>query len=352
MTNTAGRKSSDPDKDLGGSPDNGHQGLRGQIRPLTSILPQAAPQPEASGGSTDHGQPHGLQLLPSPPDINTDSGTSDRDRAPSSSTGRDYVSSGDSTDYSDWYGPQRQGRPFASIWPPAVARARNISLISGLPHGLQLLPCSTDMTDSDYSRSTDPDVALSSSTVPDINMVSRGHRGYSDWYGLQRLRRPLTSIWPPAAVRPRDIHLASSSSIDHGHPHGLQLLTCSTDINTDSGGSRTTDPDAALSSSMSPDTNMVSGGGRGYSDWYGPQKQRNPQASTWLQVAPQPADICMTPGSNTHLTKDINKDPRCSTMQFHADGAMDSTVASDGSPAQGYQHGFRLKHRLRRSAWS
>lgn len=350
--NTAGRKISDPDKDLGGSPDNGHQGLRGQIRPLTSILPQAAPQPEASGGSPDHGQPHGLQLLPSPPDVNTDSGTTDRDVGPSSSTGHDYMSSGDSTDYSDWYGPQRLSRPFESIWPPAVVRPRNISMISGHPHGLQLLPCSTDITDSDYSRTTDPDVALSSSVVPNINMVSRGHRGYPDWYGAQRLRRPLTSIWPPAAARPKDIIMASSSSIDYGHPHGPQLLTCSTDMNTDSGYSRTTDPDVALSSSMSPDVNMVSGGGRGYSDLYGPQKQRSPQTSTWLQVAPQPTDICMTSGSNIHLTPDISRDPRCSTMQYRADGAMDSTMASDRSPAKGYQPGFRLKHRLRRSAWS
>ncbi|XP_052034647.1 uncharacterized protein C4orf45 homolog [Apodemus sylvaticus] len=350
VANTAGRKISDPDKDLGGSPDLGHQqDLRGQIRPLT-ILPQTAAQPEdtnvASGGSADHG----LQL--SPPDVNADSGgsrTTDPDRAPSSSTGHDYMSSGDSTDYSDWYSPRRQCRPLTAIWPPTAPRPRGISMISGYPHAFQLLPCSTDITDSDYSRTTDPDVTLSSIIVPDINMVSRGHRGYSDWYGPHRLRRPLTSIWPPAVARPRDSNLASSSSIDHRHPHGLQLLPCSTDINTDSGYSRTTDPDIALSSSLSPDINVGSGGGRGYSDWYGPQKQRSPQ--TRLPVAPQATDICMTAGSKTHLNTD-NKDPRCSTMKYNADGAMDSTVASDGSPAQGYQPGFRLKHRLRRSAWS
>uniref|UniRef100_A0A8C6N281 Sperm microtubule inner protein 2 n=2 Tax=Mus TaxID=862507 RepID=A0A8C6N281_MUSSI len=356
VTNSAGRKISDPDKDLGGSPDLGHQQvLRGPIRPLTSVLPQAAAPPEdinkASGGSADHGPPPGLQLLTSPPDINTDSGrTTDPDRAPSSSPGVDYVSSGDSTDISsDWYGLQRLCRPLTSIWPPPAARPRDSCMISGHPHGLPLFTCSTD---SDYSRTTDPDLVLSSCTVPNINMVSRGHRGYSDRYGPQRLRRPLTSIWPPAIARPKNINMDSSSSLEHGHPHGLQLLTSPKDINTDSGCNRTTDPDMALSSSMSPDTNMISGGGRGYTEWHGHLKLRSPQTPMWPQVAPQPTDVCMTSGSNTHLTKDINKDPRFSTMQCRADGAMDNTVASDGSPAQGYQPGFRLKYRLRRSAWS
>lgn len=355
VANSAGRKISDPDKDLGASPDNGHQqGLGEQTRPLTSILPQVGASPEdinmASGGNTGH--PPSLQLLPSPPDINTDSGrTTEPNTAPSSSPGLDYVSSGDSTDYSDWFGPHKQYRPHTSIWPPPAARPRDIRMISGYPHGLQLLTRSADFnTDSDYSRTTDPDVVLSSSLIPDINMVSRGHRGFPDWYGPHRLPRPLTSVWPPA--RPRDINMTSSSSLDHRHPHGIHLLTSPIDINTDSGYSRTTDPDMAVKSSMSPDINMSSGGGRGYSDWHGPQKQRSPQTSIWPPVAPQPTDNCMTSGSNKHLTTDINKDLRCSTMQYRADGAMDSTVGSDSNPAQGYQHGFRLKHRLRRSAWS
>ncbi|XP_032754109.1 uncharacterized protein C4orf45 homolog isoform X1 [Rattus rattus] len=346
----SGRKI-DSDKDLGLQP-----GLRAQNRPLISLLPPAAAQPEdvniSSGGSADHGQ--GLQLLTCPPDINTDSGGSrptDPDMVHSSNTGHEYVSSGDNTDYSDWYNPQRQSRPFSSVWLPTAARPRDIGTISGHPRGLQLLTCSDINTDSDYGRNTDPDMALSSSLIPDINTASRGYRGYSDWYGPPRQRRPFTSTWPPAA-RPKDINMTPGYNIDHGHVHGL--LTGSTDINTDMGGNRTADPDVAPSSSMVPEINMVSGG-RGYSDWYGPQKQRSPQ--TWLQVAPQAADICMTPGSNTYLTPDINKDPRCSTMQYHADGTMNSSMASDGSPnhshtAQGYQPGFRLKHRLRRSAWS
>ena len=43
-----------------------------------------------------------------------------------------------------------------------------------------------------------------------------------------------------------------------------------TDINTDLGWGRVTDPDMALSNSPDPDNTMSPGGSRGHSDWQGP----------------------------------------------------------------------------------
>lgn len=72
------------------------------------------------------------------------------------------------------------------------------------------------------------------------------------------------------------------------------MVSGATDISTDSGRSRSTNPGIALSCSPSLDVTMAPFGSTGHSDLYDPICTLTP---TWLRVMAQTPDICMALGS-------------------------------------------------------
>lgn len=86
-----------------------------------------------------------------------------------------------------------------------------------------------------------------------------------------------------------DINMDSDCSTGHGQPHGLQWLMWTTDISTDPGYSRTTDPDMVLSKNKDLGIIMTQADSTGYSDQcglFGSTAHRD-QYSFWLQHRPQ-----------------------------------------------------------------
>ena len=76
----------------------------------------------------------------------------------------------------------------------------------------------------------------------------------------------------PVAAPPSDISIIDYST-DHGQPSGLPWVKWVMDINTDTGFSRTTDPDMVLGDNKDPGITMASGGIAGHSYLYGPWGQ-------------------------------------------------------------------------------